>query len=414
MKIAHFAAVRRLKPALPAAIFQFLCACTLGLGCAFAAHADDIFKLDNDPKEPTVPAAPQPEVKPAPGIRPAPTQAQTPTPAPGTQPAPKPPAPAAATPPSSARPAEAPEPARSEPVGTAPKTESDKASKVSPATLVFYCVAGSITSGIAVFLVFFYGMDPAAAWMKRQEDRYDRVLRQELLLTITPRHAFLMALGGTALAVMIAGAYGGLIGAVIAGVISLFFPGWILKYLIVKRLRQLNTQLPDGLTSLSSGVRAGLNLVQSMQLLARNTRGPIQQEFSQILREYEMGLDLNQAMRNASNRIGSPLYRLTFTAIEMHRIRGGDSGESMDRIAESVREIQRLEGKLDAVTSESRAQAAMLSFMPVVIIGILMLIAPDQTSLLFTTNTGKITLVLAGTAILFARRWIHDIMQVDI
>jgi tight adherence protein B len=274
--------------------------------------------------------------------------------------------------------------------------------------------AASAVAFAATFLLFLHGHAPVRAFIAAREEDFDRVLRRELLTDFSPRSALWTCFIVTVLAALTAYATLGLLAAAITAGVFAFVPGFVLRHLALKRLRRLDLQLPDGLTSLSSGVRAGLNLVQAMQLLVRDSRGPIQQEFAQMLREYEMGLDLNQAMRNAANRIGSPLYRLTFTAIEMHRIRGGDSGESMDRIAESVREIQRLEGKLDAVTSQSRMQAAMLTFMPVAILCILFVIAPEQTKFLFTSTLGKLTMVGAAGAILFARWWIHKIMQVDI
>jgi len=201
---------------------------------------------------------------------------------------------------------------------------------------------------------------------------------------------------------------------VILSAIMVFVPHFVIKHLEFKRLQKLEIQLVDGLTTLASGVRAGLNLVQSMQLLVENHRGAIQQEFAQILREYEMGMDLNQAMRGASNRIGSSLYRLTFTAIEMHRIRGGDSADSMDRIAESIREIQRLEGKLDAVTAQGRAQANFMAVMPIVIIIIMFVILPAHTQLLLTDPRGRMILMLAAGLIAAGYFWIKKIMQVDI
>ena len=181
-----------------------------------------------------------------------------------------------------------------------------------------------------------------------------------------------------------------------------------------KRRSKLEVQLVDGLTTLASGVRAGLTLVQSMDLLVQNMRGPIQEEFAQLLREYQMGVDLNQAMRNASNRIASPLYRLTFTAIEMHRVRGGNAGESLDRIAESVREIHRLEGKLDALTSQGRAQAWMMAGMAGVFIVMYYFIAPESVGLLFTNAWGRIILLAVVFLIVTGFLWIQRILDVDI
>ena len=268
---------------------------------------------------------------------------------------------------------------------------------------------------LSVFLAIRFGMGPLRRWQRREEKLYDSVIRRQLLIDVEPRHVFIIALATIVLAFLIGLVLTGyLLFAIKLAIAAYFLPAFILKHLEIKRRQRLERQLVDGLTSLASGVRAGLNLVQAMQLIVQNHIGPIKQEFAQILREYEMGMDLNQAMRNAANRIGSPLYRLTFTAIEMHRVRGGDSGESMDRIAESVREIQRLEGKLDAITAQGRSQANMMAIMPVVMLGILYVIVPDQVSLLFTEPVGRVTLLLVIALIAIGYAWIRKIMQVDI
>ncbi len=267
----------------------------------------------------------------------------------------------------------------------------------------------------AGFLLVRFGWGPLYAWMRRQELAYDRVFRRQLLIDLAPRTALALHVGGILIAVLVGYFASGSVGvALVLGTTAFFIPHLVIRHLEIKRRQHLETQLIDGLTTLASGTRAGLNLVQAMELLAANHRGPIQQEFSQILREYGMGLDLNQAMRAASDRIGSPLYRLTFTAIEMHRLRGGDTGESMDRIAESIREIHRLEGKLDAITAQGRSQAWMMAVMPLVFLGILYAINPTGVTLLFSTNIGRIILLFVVALIVLGFLWIRKIMRVDI
>ncbi len=275
-------------------------------------------------------------------------------------------------------------------------------------------VISSVMLLSGIMLMVRYGFTPGKAWLDRQTLHYDRVLCRQLLLDVDPVTAVWSHVGGVAV-VLALGFFltGPLIGVVLAAIAALV-PYFIIRHLETKRRMRLEVQLVDGLASMASGVRAGLNLVQSMQLLVTNQTGPIKQEFGQILREYEMGMDLNQAMRQASDRIGSQLYRLTFTAIEMHRLRGGDSGESMDRIAESIREIQRLEGKLDAITAQGRVQANMMAIMAVVIIVMMLVIFPDDTAMLFTMPQGRVILLLATGMITAGYFWIKKIMQVDI
>ena len=151
-----------------------------------------------------------------------------------------------------------------------------------------------------------------------------------------------------------------------------------------------------------------------MELLVQNHRGAIQQEFQQLLREYQLGVDLSQAMGNTANRIGSSYYRLVFSAIQAHRQRGGDVGESLDRISDSVREIQRLEGRLTALTAQGRAQARMMAAVAVVILAIMYFIRPDATSFLVTEPSGRLILLIGAAMIGVAIVWIRRIMQVDI
>ncbi len=271
----------------------------------------------------------------------------------------------------------------------------------------------SLLLGLAVFLGVYHGPGPARRWFARQEMAYDRVLRRQLMMDVVPRHAVYLMLTGIGVAFLAALLItNNPFVALICGGLAIFLPTIVIKHLEAKRRIELDDQLADGLTTLSAAVRAGLNLVQGMQLVVKNHRGPIRQEFDALLREYELGSDLNAAMRTASNRIGSPLYRLTFTAVEMHRRQGGDAGESLDRIAESVREIKKLEGKLDALTAQGRSQANMMAVMPIVFLFILYGIDPEGVTLLFTETIGRLILIFAAVMIGVAYLWIRRILGV--
>ncbi|MHC4993420.1 MAG: type II secretion system F family protein, partial [Planctomycetota bacterium] len=135
---------------------------------------------------------------------------------------------------------------------------------------------------------------------------------------------------------------------------------------------------------------------------------------AQLLREYELGVDLKAAMRNASDRIESSYYRLLFTAVQAHRERGGDLAISLDKIGDSIREIQRLEGRLDALTAQGRSEARFMGVMPFVIVGVLWVISPTDTAKLWTEPVGRLISLLAGGMIVAGFIWIRRIMRVDL
>ncbi|QQE12092.1 type II secretion system F family protein [Planctomycetota bacterium] len=272
-----------------------------------------------------------------------------------------------------------------------------------------------ILTFVASYLFVRYGYAPMRSFWLKQELTYDNVLCKQLLLDIDPRHAMYATAGLVVFAFLLGAVIAGnVISGFILGSVAFLVPSVITQHLERKRRRLLDNQLVDGLTTLASGVRAGLNMVQAIELLVINHKGPIQQEFNHLLREYKMGLDLNQAMHNMGNRVGSPLYRLTFTAIEMHRKRGGDSGKSMDRIAESIREIHRLEGKLDAITAQGRFQAIMMACMPALFSVQLYIMDPDGFKMLFIEPAGRLILLGIVVMLILAFVWIRKILAVDI
>ena len=268
---------------------------------------------------------------------------------------------------------------------------------------------------ISVSVAVRFGWPVLTHWLAQKEAWYDQVLNQHLLLEVPPRSAMWLSLAGMLICAMIAyGVMGVWFWFFVGAAAGAVLPVLLFRHLESKRRARLEAQLVDGITTLASGVRAGLNLIQAMELLVRNGQGPIKQEVAQLLREYQMGLDFNQAMRNSANRIGSRNYRLLFTAIEMHRLRGGDAGESLDRIAESIRDIQRLEGKLDAITAQGRSQAWMMALAPFALLLMLYSIDPQGVGYLFSENLGRIMMLIALGLILVAFLWIRSIMQVDI
>lgn len=197
----------------------------------------------------------------------------------------------------------------------------------------------------AVVMLVLGGWPPLSKRLDAYRDWLDRMLNQRLLLGVPPQ----MAMTAVGLGVVICGLVMYLfvsnwLGLIVGAALGLGLPVLVINHLQQKRREQLEDQIVDGVITLASGLRAGLTIVQAFENVAENSSDPLRQELRQLLREYKMGMDLNQCMANASDRIGSQHYRLLFTALEMHRQRGGDAAESLDRLAESIRQIRYLEG----------------------------------------------------------------------
>lgn len=267
----------------------------------------------------------------------------------------------------------------------------------------------------AVFLAVTAGWGPLRRWVLRQEQTYGYILRNTLLLDVRPRTVTWFGIGCVAFGAMVGLlVFPSFITLIIGGAIGLLIPMGVVRYLKWRRLRKLEDQLVDAVQTLASGVRAGLNLVQAFELVAKNLPAPVSQEFAHLLREYEYGVTVDHAMSNAAERIGSSNYRLLFSALQTHRERGGNLGETLDRISESIREIQRLEKRVETLTAQGRAAARWMGMMPAIIMVILWFIDSYGVSLLFTDSVGKLLLVGIVSLNLAGFAWIRQIVNIDI
>jgi len=256
---------------------------------------------------------------------------------------------------------------------------------------------------------------PVGRFIARQEVYYDNVLRKSLLIDVNPRTVTFLAVGAVLLLATVAYAIvDHVLVAIAGGAIGVFLPALTLKLLRTMRQRKLEDQLVDGVQTLSSGVRAGLNLVQAIELLAKNGVRPISEEFGHMLREYEYGVTLERAMLNAADRIGSSNYRLLFSALQTHRERGGDLGETLDRISDAIREIHRLEKRIETLTAPGRAAARWMAAMPWVILLILYFIYREGVQMLFTDDLGRLFLLFIVFLNVIGFLWVRKIVNIDI
>lgn len=287
-----------------------------------------------------------------------------------------------------------------------------EATPIEFSTLMINSAVMFLATSTSVFL----GWRPLRDLILRQEEQYGSVLRRSLLLNIKPRTATVFT--GVCIVFLASITYsltGSLIGLFLGGSVGVLVPPAVIKSLRRRRLDKLESQLVSGIQTLASGVRAGLNLVQSMELVARDAPVPLRQEFRHMLREYEYGIPLDEAMDNAASRIGSGDFRLLFAALQTHRERGGDLGDTLDRISESIREIQRLEGRVKTLTAQGRATARWLGAMPIVVLIILyFLVDASGVMTLFVDDLGKVILLAIIVLNILGFLWIKKIVTIDI
>jgi tight adherence protein B len=202
---------------------------------------------------------------------------------------------------------------------------------------------------------------------------------------------------------------------VLLAIMLLAAPWYVVRRWAWRRKQQIEDQMADAMVSLSSAIKAGLSLAQSLEILAQQSPPPICQEFQQIIGEYQLGKPMERCLDEARERLHSENFALFAAAMQASRESGGKLNETVERIAISVREMQRLERKLQADTAQARTSALYMALVPFAILALYYFVLdPVNTERLFTTVLGQIFLCVSIVLNVAAYLWARKILNPDI
>jgi tight adherence protein B len=151
----------------------------------------------------------------------------------------------------------------------------------------------------------------------------------------------------------------------------------MVKHYRKRRIVRFNGQLVDALQAMANAFKAGLTFQQSIEQIAKDSMIPLQQEFTLFVKEAKLGVPIEEALNNMSKRVGSDDLELVATATNISRALGGNMAEMYETLSNTIRERFRLEGKIDAMTSQGKMQGWVVGAMPLVLGVVLNYMRPD-------------------------------------
>ena len=161
------------------------------------------------------------------------------------------------------------------------------------------------------------------------------------------------------------------------------------------RIKQLNSQLPDALSTLSNGLRAGFSFTQSMTVAANELDSPIKDEFARIVRDNSIGKTLDEALIDFSERTDDEDVDMLVTALIIQRKVGGNLAEILDTIGDTIRDRMRIRGEVKTLTAQGRMSAIIISLLPFGVALFIFIVNPAYIMELFQSTFGIIMVVAA-------------------
>lgn len=182
----------------------------------------------------------------------------------------------------------------------------------------------------------------------------------------------------------------------------LMYLGWQAPRIVIhnlweRRCTRLVDQMVDGMTIMSNGIKAGQSLTQSMERVVENMNGPLPQEFGLILNKVRLGMSVEDALNEFGDRIPRQDVQMFVTAVVILKETGGNMAETFQTITSTVRERQKVEKKIEAMTAQGNMQAIIVTLVPLILLGVFLALDPDYVMPLFTKPLGWFCLTIVVT-----------------
>lgn len=260
--------------------------------------------------------------------------------------------------------------------------------------------------GITVFILSYFGSDRIIAFLQRKSlgSREEVLSLMDKMFIDTDKkkvtYTMLATSFGPAIIIFLLVWPHFILGCILGGFLCAV--GWMAPRAIMMNLweRRCNTlvnQMVDGMTIMGNGIKAGQSLNQAMERVVENMNGPLSQEFNLVLNKVRLGMSVEEALNEFGERIPRQDVQMFVTAVNILKETGGNLAETFQTIVTTVRERQKVEKKIEALTAQGNMQAIIITLVPLLLLGIFFVVDPPYVMPLFTKPLGWACLALMLT-----------------
>ncbi len=173
-------------------------------------------------------------------------------------------------------------------------------------------------------------------------------------------------------------------------------PQLVLRFLVGRRKKKFLEEFPNSLDVMVRSIKSGLPLNDALRLIAADGQEPVKSEIRRVVESQQMGLSVPEACARMHNSV--PLQEVSFFAvvIAIQAQAGGNLSEALGNLSRVLRDRKKMRGKVDALSMEAKASAAIIGSLPFVVTLLVYLTSPQYIMLLFTDPRGHLILGASG------------------
>lgn len=165
----------------------------------------------------------------------------------------------------------------------------------------------------------------------------------------------------------------------------------IYDYFKKKRIEQ---DLLNAIIIMNNAFRSGMSMMQAIEIVSKELKGPISQEFKKMHLEIGYGLSLDVVFERFSKRVESEEVNYITSSLSILNKTGGNIIKVFSSIEKMLFDKRKLKQEMRSLTSSARMISKVLLAMPILFVVIITLLQRDYFKILITTNLGNILLFM--------------------
>lgn len=198
----------------------------------------------------------------------------------------------------------------------------------------------------------------------------------------------------------------------------LFAVGWVVfaslyvQFKAKRRMKQFTNQLGDAIAMMSNAIKSGFTFQQAMDIVAKEIKGPISEEFVRALNEIQLGVTLEEALEGICQRVKDDDFEMVAMSVVIQRQVGGNLSQILDTVGETIRDRIKLRGEIKSLTAEGVISGWTIALLPVIVGLFCNAMNPDYFKGMLDTDFGKylgiaclVSEIIGGLVI----RWIINV-----
>ncbi len=187
----------------------------------------------------------------------------------------------------------------------------------------------------------------------------------------------------------------------------------VVRIRLKKRIREIRYQLPDVIELIATSLKAGSSIRAAILQVARQSPRPISRELGILERSQRIGVPLDVALEQWSQRLKFEEVGLLSFTISVSSASGGNLSESLDRLAATFRQRLMLEEKVDALTAQGRLQSWVMVALPLVLVAVLSVMDFESMAPLWRTDAGLFVLATLLALEVLGFAWIRRLIRME-